>query len=608
MSFLVTPLISGIFDDTMLLRTVADTGTRATFHPFNENSTLSGAFTYVAYHVNWLSGSFPEFTTPTFALLPVNSHPRLVGKETWTAETILFEAKLVCEKAASINIQSTESDGITVKIVSQGGAYTVTLCDQKKKNFALLQHIAEVNAAHAASVAPPPPSLPFAISFGPTRETLQTTNPTSLANNRLGRPIRRSAPRPTTISPRQVGSAADNETCDGFTTFITPWTAIAQRVLGAQTGGNASEVYLYGWASGVNPPWPTIDSAPRPTNITALFCRTNYYSQRVAANFSMPDGIVEGVNRVGTRNTFVNLRNFDQIINGEMAALSTPVLAKNAVGDLFGLGYQPAQVPNADSQLQRKLGVRPKNVTKLFVTVEEGLIDASSHSSVYIDNVNGLPGLALSDRTLDNLGELLDPKKLAAAYERALQTMFALAVAVEMVQPDEDSPEAVAVVRRLLTKGYVVNNLWARGSQGGLAVVVVAATLLAVSISRRSCKLDGEPNSLAEALRLLAASPDVSVEMENSEFHDPKALLRVFKEGGGKYTLDLVPEQGSRVRASNVRKHAKLPANIDGKRRPWRKQLWALRGISGIGFLTFFGVVGVLLSIAFAYSRSHGGE
>lgn len=608
MSFLITPLISGIFDDSRLSRLVADTGTRATFYPFNENSTLSGAFTYVAYHVNWLGGSFPKFTTPAFAVLPVMIHTRLTSNETWTAETILFEAKLECENAASIDIQSTVADGITVKIISQGGAYTVTLCDQMKKNFALLQHIAEVNAAHAASARPNSVATNPASSLNQNRVVLTTTPFTSVSNNRNSRPIRRLDRRLATTISRQVGSASDNKTCDGFTTFITPWTAIAQRVLVAPGGGNASEVYLYGWASGVNPPWPSIDSAPRPTNITALFCRTNYYSQQVIANFSMPDGIVESVIRTGARNTFVNLPNFDQIINGDMIALSTPSLANNGAGDLFGLGYQPAQVLNADSQLQRQLGIRPKNVTKLFVTIEEGLIDASSHSSVYIDNVNGLPGLALSDRTLDNLGELLDPIKLAAAYERALQTMFALAIAVEMVDVDNSSNETFTLTRRLWTKGFVVNNLWARGSQGGLAVVILAAALLAVFISRRQCKLDGEPNSLAEALRLLAASPDVSAEMVNAEFYNPDDLLRIFKDGGGKYTLDLVPEQGPRVQASNVRKHAKLPANIDGKRRPWMKQLWALRGISGVGFLTFFGVVGVFLSIAFAYSRSRDGE
>lgn len=588
MGFLVTPLISGIFDDAMLPRLVADTGTRGTLGLFNENSTLSGAFTYVAYHTNWLEGSFPKFTTPEYAVLPVQNLTRIMGRETWTAETTLFEAELVCENAGSIDIQSTASDGITVTIVSKGGSYNVTLCDQKRKNLALLQHIADVNAAHAGNSRP------------------SGTNLAAVSGNRVFNPSGGLSGRPGTDLRRNTG---DIETCDGFTTFITPWTAIAQRVLTATGRGNASEVYLYGWASGVNhPPWPSTDSAPRPTNITALFCTTHYYSQDVRTSFSMPDGILQSVNRVGSRTPFANLRNFDQIINGEMSALPTPIDANNAAGDLFGLGYQPAQVPNTDSQLQRRLGVRPRNMTKLFVTVDEGRIDASSHSSVYIDNVNGLPGIALSDRTLENLGELLDPKKLAAAYQRALQTMFALAVTVEMVQLNGTSTAALTVIRRLKTKGFVVNNTWARGSQAGLAVVVIAATVLAVLIGRRSCMLDGEPNSLGEALRLLAASPDVSAEMENAEFHDPEDLLAVFEEGGGHYTLELLPEQGPRLTASNVQKHARLPGSDNGKRGPWMEKLWVLRGISGLGFLTFFGVVGLLLSIAFAYSRSQGGE
>lgn len=334
--------------------------------------------------------------------------------------------------------------------------------------------------------------------------------------------------------------------CHGFTTFITPWTAIAQRVLFGPGAEDGSDVYLYGWASGSSPSCPSTDSAPQPTNITALFCATRYYSQPVTASFRLP-GYVISLNQTGVREPFDNVLNFDAIINGETGALATPIDAKNSDGAIIGLGYRPAQAPNADSQLQRRFGVRPANMTALFRVIDENEIDTASHSSVYIDNVNGLPGLALSHVSADNLEELLDPTKLAEVYESALQTMFALAVT-----------------------GFRVNTLWARGSQAGLIAVAMMTTMLTVTIRRKPCNLDGELNSLVEALRLLAASLELTAEMGNAEFHHPKDLIEVFNDGEGRYTLDLVPGRGPRViRASAVLDHSRLPAPAHREQEPW---------------------------------------
>lgn len=596
MSFLVTPLIAGIFDDALLPRLVPGTDIRGALRPFDPNSTLSGAFTYAAYHVEWLNGSFPAFTTPAYALLPVGLDytGETFGGERWTAQTTLFEAELTCERAGTIAITSSNDTGIRANITSQDGAYHVTLCDQREKNFALLQYIAQVNAAHAAQIRASRGSQAAQVFRA-------TTNFQGTQNLQSTRPLAGSL---------SVRSDEPKLQCHGFTTFITPWTAIAQRVLVGSSAKNGSDIYLYGWASGASPSWPSTDSAPHPTNITALFCTTSYYSQAVTATFAMPDGKVIDVNRTGVREPFVNLLNFDEIINGETGALAIPTEAKNSDGAIFGLGYRPAQAPNADSQLQRRLGVRPANVSGLFVVIEENDIDTSSHSSVYIDNVNGLPGLALSDLSPDNLEELLDPTKLAAVYEKALRTMFSIAVTEEMVHVDNrNGSNAVPVTRSMRVRGFKVNTLWARGSQGGLLVVVMMAILLTVMTGRRPCNLDGEPNSLAEALRLLASSPEVIADMENAEFHDPKNLVGVFKDGGGRYMLDLVPEQGPRVRRTTaVRKHSRLPAPEKGKQEPWMEQLWQLRVISGMAFLTFFGAVGILLAVAFAYSLSTNGK
>lgn len=219
------------------------------------------------------------------------------------------------------------------------------------------------------------------------------------------------------------------------------------------------------------------------------------------------------ITRSGIRERFVDIGNFDQIINGEINATSVPDEAKNSAGDLFGLGYKPITPPNIDAMLQGVLSNRPTSVAGMFALPEGGEIDYSSHSSVYIDNVNGLPGVALSDRNSTNLFELLDQKKLAVTYQRALRILFALAVSIDIVNPDKS--EIVPVIRNVKSSGYEVHLIWARALQGGLAVVAVMVALMIVLIVQRPCNLDGEPNSLAEVLRLLDSSPELTTKLEN---------------------------------------------------------------------------------------------
>lgn len=567
LGFLVTPLISGLFDEKRIPVQNHALATRLALRPVDENSTCSGDFTYSAYQITWLNGSFPTFTTPEYTVLPVVYNGGQETGELWKANTTLFEAELTCKSAGTINISPTKDHGIRVNITSQDGAYSVILCDQINKSAKLLNNISMANAAHATS---------------------------SLVG--LG------------TSPPPVGRSDGAIRCDGFTTFITPWTAIAQRVLYGPSPGNGSEVYLFGWASGVSSPGPFKDSAPRPTNITALFCTTSYYSQPVTMVLGSGSGNITNITRLDVRERFVNRPNFDNIINGEIDAVSTPTNAKNSAGDLFGLGYLPGQWPNVDTKLQGVLGIRPENMTRLFAGAEEGDIDSSSHSTAYIDNVNGLPGIVFSDRTSENLWELLDPEILAASYQKALRLLFGLMVSVELV--DVDQGEIVPVITIISAIRYDVNRLWARGSQGGLVAVAVVVALMMVLTVKRQCNLDGEPNSLAEALRLLACSPELVAEMENSEFHDPKELMKVFENGGGLYELKLEPEEGPRVivKTLEVREHTRLVLPDFEKRKPWTEQLWQLKGIFGGGFLAIFGVVGILLSVVFGYHSGKNGE
>lgn len=508
MGFLVTPLISAIFDDALLSYDIPATALRGVLRPVTANSTLSGQFTYEAYNIFWRNRTLPPFTEPEYAMLPLipnNTTKTLLNQEDWvtnteedgddwksnieiwTANTTLFEAQMECEPTDRIDFKTRKNSGVSVNITSTSGEYSVNICDRKKLD----------------------PEIPKSL----------------FASNTTHSPI-----------------SDDQFRCDGYTRFIAPWTAIAQRVNSSSRTVNCSEVYLFGWASGPSKYWVSEDPAPPPTNITAIFCTTRYYSQSVTATLEMPNGKLVKVHRTGVREPFLDLLNFDAIINGDTGALAASLIDPNNADD-SSFGYRPAQAPNDDSQLQQRFDLRPWYANVLFGSDT----DQSSHSMVYIDNINGLPGLALSNVSKDALPTQFDPKELESTYRKALRKIFAIAVTLEMVSVDQNALDTISVMRTIFRKGFKVNTPWARGAQVGLLVVVLMATLLIVLMRRRPCNLDGEPNSLAEALRLLGASPDLCTEMENAEFHRPEELAEVFNDGQGLYTLDLVPGYGPRI-------------------------------------------------------------
>lgn len=364
---------------------------------------------------------------------------------------------------------------------------------------------------------------------------------------------------------------------------------------------------MFAFASGgVAPSNSSLKSHPPPAEITAIFCKSTYYSQSVTADVKMPSGEIQKFSPKGERTVF-ELPDLDRVVNAVNNTLGTPSGAKNSAGELVAFGYLPPLVPNVDSQLRRRLGGRPEN--ELFgesLYDRLSVHDPSSHSAVFMGNVHSISGMAMAHRTKDNLQEMLDPEVLAAEYKKALQLWFSLVVALEMVDVDAGSVEAVDVMRHVSMKGYRVDRLWARGAQGGLVAVAAMVVVLSVLIRRRRCMLDGEPNSIAESLRLLAVSPELSEEMENAEFYSPEDILKVFDSGKGRYILEDSGE-GARVRAVGVQEHAKLLAPSEENRKPWMEKLWPLRTGSGVVFLAFFGVVVVLLAAAFAHSQLHDG-
>lgn len=299
--------------------------------------------------------------------------------------------------------------------------------------------------------------------------------------------------------------------------------------------------FIFSWASGLDLRSEVTPDIPRPPiNITAIICEPLYYSQSVKAVVEMPSGKVINVTRTGDRLPFTANKQLDSVMSGEFSP-TIPDQYKNSDGIVTGLGYAPGLLPNLDSQLRESFGPPQDN----FV-VRPRPPPGISNSTVYM-NVYGVQGFFLFNRTVDALEQLLDAKELAKAYQRAWRMLFSFSMNSESF--DRNVTEQVPVVREVKIRGFRVNLTWARGAQGSLLVVVVLAAFLTFLIDGRRCALDGEPNSLAAALRLLESSPDLCTHLDRAEFVKPKHLLPAYGPTPTKYTLELVPGQGAVIRA-----------------------------------------------------------
>lgn len=535
MNFLITPLISGIFDDRQFSTLVHVNGTRAILNrQSGVRKPSSSTFAHVVYDYTWLNGTLPPFTTPEYMVLPIRDVDGMgVGTETWAAETTLFEAEFTCENAVINNTWHPDVHGASLDIQSSANSSTrIQICD------AVFQ----------------------------------------LQNN-------------------------SSQHCDALSPLITPWTSISHE-FSVTTSGIHQPTYLYAWVSGPNPAWEIGSGAYPPAIVTAIFCTAHYYSQNVTANITMPEGIINSVNRTGIRKPFA-LLDLSGVITGARDPFESP--------DFFGFGARPAQVPSVDSHLRRRLGERPDNLHNYFARLSQvNKLSLESHSAVYMPNTQALPGHALAGRTLDNIGEFHDPERLTQEYQSVLKLWFAVAMAVDMVDAGFDAPvrSSVPVTRSVLTRGFIVDRTWASAAEIVLAAVVTMSMLLAVLIGRRPCMLDGEPNSLAEALRLLDASPEVCATLENAEFYSPNQLRKVFEAGGGKYALQLVHGHEPRIQPISVEEKVilQLVNSREKTPKPWMKILLPLRPTFGVGCVSLFALVLGLLITAFVHARKWDGE
>lgn len=158
-----------------------------------------------------------------------------------------------------------------------------------------------------------------------------------------------------------------------------------------------------------------------------------------------------------------------------------------------------------------------------------------------------------------------------------------------------------------------MNKAWAQGTLAGLVFTMVLVAILTVVLRRRPCNLDGEPNSIAAALRLLYHSPDLCRKMENSEFHPPRKIQEVLDGGDERYKLELVPGEGPRIRVfgggdGRSSKELLPPPEETYFPSAYNQKPWALRMVPGVSFLTCFILVTLILIATFSYARTHDGK
>lgn len=379
--------------------------------------------------------------------------------------------------------------------------------------------------------------------------------------------------------------------------FPGPWNNIADLEYDGFTQ-NGVQNHVYAFSSGVGRVNHTV-----PTALTTRVCTTSYHSQDVIATWT-GNGEVVSVNRTGERRPFEDARRFAWVLVGRVDMLTAPKRFQDVFEKVAGFGYFPLLLANVDSQLVRRFGRCSGEMEGVLTELVKGGLERPSKSRVLVKDTLGLAGFAMWNTTDEEVLEgMLKEEELDGAYRSALKMLFAVAVATEMVDGGASVP--VMAVREVSVKGFRVNELWARGTQGGLGAVVIIALVMAVLIWLRPCELDGEPNSLAASLRVLAASPELCRDMEGAEYQTMEKLQS--RLDGRRYTLSVVPGQGPRVGAAGELRGGSSLSELVNEEVSMEDQ-WPMQTIYGVALLVCFATIVALLVAAFGYSRTHNGR
>lgn len=557
----MVPLISGLFDEKVILRIRETNVSQSPLYSVEDQEQLfSTGFASMAYIHTWLNGSLPPFTTSEYAISPFqikSSDLKYQTNETWVGETILYETDPGC-KAAEITTLSSGPNyqGLAYNISNGGDCYY----EYYEWPSPLL------NAPKLGLYANPWTS----IVVGHAKDNLNFSKPHD-----------------------QSGLVAYLEdqlhmtNCSNTNTFLAIW---------ASEKGRANKTYVGS---------QNITMTSRldlPENFTAVFCEPKYYYETVRATVQMPAGVIQSIERFG------GLRRFEQFNSTKFHYLTTiggiSQLPKDydSQGNVVGLEYIPAEIPEVDYQLAKRFGAQLST---------NGAGTTSSLNEVY--GLGGpIAGFSLYNRTNETLVGLLDTEELARTYNEAYKLLFAFGVSLGMTDLNSTAGISTSVTREFKARVFVMDALWSKLSQAGFGVLSILTICLLISTWGRQTNLDGEPNSLASGLGLLAESNALIRDLYNSEYHDQRDLHKLLSQSTRRYRLHLVDGKGPRVEAIGLESDTLLPQlptdSEDMSLVPFQAmKSWHIRISTGITyFIIFGGILGFLIYL-FVYDLDHNG-
>ncbi|KAF8466855.1 hypothetical protein BDZ91DRAFT_793795 [Kalaharituber pfeilii] len=378
-TLIVAPLTSGIFDESILQRTVISQGSR-TAAQLGWSKRFTPDFSYPLFKHIVEGIDAPKFTTDEYALQPIKVTEQLTHNETITAKTVLYKAELSCKPAEVLDTWWTNDYGFGVLFFSREGNVNIKYCDEDK--------------------------------------------------------IKRPADSEIREGTFRNGT---RYICDDFISVATAEWASASFVWQVNSSQKVDGSSFHVWAGPIETRLASNGTERLPKNITGIFCTPSYHTQEVEATFS-ESGNVTDVKSIGPRRPFEDAQGFEHIVNGSYFKVPTQTKGYlDSQGKAVGFGMPPVKIMNPQERAFRKLCPKVPNVDThkntcvsfrsytlpsyafLQLTSEDlkRLLDPVFAAKAYDRMFRAMFAFAMSD----NLATYEDPSKVEAVeLKRAILT------------------------------------------------------------------------------------------------------------------------------------------------------------------------------------------
>ncbi|KAI5807837.1 hypothetical protein DFH27DRAFT_284816 [Peziza echinospora] len=161
----------------------------------------------------------------------------------------------------------------------------------------------------------------------------------------------------------------------------------------------------------------------------------------------------------------------------------------------------------------------------------------------------------------DDANKFLEFDYTRNIFERVYKSLFALAMAAKMGNIAANPPKEIVTDAVSLTvivessfRGFRPNKIWTRLGQGILALLTILVSVLGIVLWKRNLALEGEPNTLSEALHLLANSTTLRKKLTGAEYSSRSELREGLRREAAymRFRAVLKPGKGTMVEVSNI--------------------------------------------------------